>query len=133
MHGRNPLPTLAGVDPFYRSAAAALYCGEIFELAPLLPAACADAVITDPPYSSGGASTCSRKRDPVEKYCHDGNALGRPTFEGDNRDQRSWTHWCTLWLLQCRRATRRGGYLVCFIDWRQYPALSDAIQAAGWT
>ncbi len=41
--------------------------------------------------------------------------------------------WCTLWLEECCRVTRNGGYLAACIDWRQVPALSDAIQGAGWT
>jgi len=124
---------LPGTAAEFSGAGSALYRGDVLHLAPRLKAGRFAAVVTDPPYSSGGTTTSERKADPVIKYCQQGNALGRPTFEGDNRDQRSWVYWCTLWLGSCRRATRRGGYLYCFIDWRQLPALSDAIQAAGWT
>jgi site-specific DNA-methyltransferase (adenine-specific) len=127
----NFLPA-AGAAVFAGSGIA-LYRGDVLELAPQLPAAEFDAVITDPPYSSGGTTAAERKADPVAKYCQSNNPLGRPSFEGDNRDQRSWTWWCTAWLGSCRRATRRGGYCLVFTDWRQLPALSDAIQAAGWT
>lgn len=51
---------------------------------------------------------------------------------GDAKDQRSWTMWCTLWLVQCWRVARTGAPLMVFVDWRQLPALTDAIQGAGW-
>ena len=47
--------------------------------------------------------------------------------------QRSWTMWCTLWLGECWRVARDGAPLMVFTDWRQLPALSDAVQAAGWS
>lgn len=57
------------------------------------------------------------------------NAL--PDFDGDNKDQRSWTHWMAEWLYDVRKACKRGS--VClFIDWRQYPSITDALQWAGW-
>ena len=51
---------------------------------------------------------------------------------GDSKDQRSWIMWCTLWLGECWRVASDGAPLMVFTDWRQLPALSDAIQAAGW-
>ncbi|MGD7191230.1 DNA-methyltransferase, partial [Ralstonia pseudosolanacearum] len=54
------------------------------------------------------------------------------TFGHDNKDQRSWTFWCMTWLAEAYRATKDGGYLVCFTDWRQLPSLTDAIQGAGY-
>ncbi|WP_371740832.1 DNA-methyltransferase [Desulfovibrio desulfuricans] len=51
---------------------------------------------------------------------------------GDAKDQRSWTHWCMLWLAECWRISRDGAPLMVFTDWRQLPALTDAVQGAGW-
>lgn len=47
-------------------------------------------------------------------------------------DQRSWSFWCHAWLSEARRALKPGGLVVCFIDWRQLPALTDVMQAAGF-
>lgn len=66
------------------------------------------------------------------KYVLTGTALKRDEFYGDNRDQRSWGYWSTLWLSECLRVVRPGGALLTFVDWRQLPTLSDAIQAGGW-
>lgn len=107
--------------------------GDVLQLAPSLPPGSIDAVITDPPYCSGGMTASERARPAVEKYCQNNNSCGRPSFSGDSRDQRSFTYWCTLWLTACREACRESAYCLVFIDWRQLPAMTDAIQAAGWT
>ena len=58
------------------------------------------------------------------------NAL--PDFDGDNRDQRSWTIWMVEWLSDARKACKPGAPICLFIDWRQYPSITDALQWAGW-
>lgn len=97
----------------------------------------ADAVICDPPYNSGGRTASDRRRGTSRDKYTTGRAgdLAHelPEFPGDNRDQRSWTLWCTLWLTECHRITVPGGSLLMATDWRQLPAATDAIQAAGWT
>jgi site-specific DNA-methyltransferase (adenine-specific) len=55
-----------------------------------------------------------------------------PDFEGDSKDQRSWTRWMTEWLTEARRCTKDGAPICLFIDWRQLPNLTDALQWAGW-
>lgn len=109
-----------------------LYRGEALRVLKTLPDATVDAVLTDPPYSSGGLSMGMRQANPAQKY-----QTGKPKSQytpmlGDAKDQRSWTMWCTLWLGECWRIAREGAPLLVFTDWRQLPALSDAIQAADW-
>ena len=41
-----------------------------------------------------------------------------PDFAGDQKDQRSWTNWCTEWLTEANRICKPGAVLVVFIDWR---------------
>jgi site-specific DNA-methyltransferase (adenine-specific) len=109
-----------------------LYQGDCLEVMRRLPAASVDAVVTDPPYSSGGMFRSDRVAPPADKYQNGGTAVQYPTFGGDNRDQRSWTYWCYWWLTECLRLTRPGGYILTFSDWRQLPTVTDAIQIAGW-
>jgi len=92
-----------------------------------------DAVITDPPYCSGGAYRSDRTQNTVTKYVRNDTAAYRPEFGGDNRDQRSFFAWSSLWLSAAFNASRPGAVVACFIDWRQLPVLTDAIQAGGWT
>lgn len=97
-----------------------------------LPEGCFDLIVTDPPYSSGGLHATTRKQPPSRKYL--GNDCRRPVhdFAHDNKDQRSWTRWCVDWLTESRRVLKPGGLVCVFIDWRQLPALTDAIQMAGY-
>lgn len=92
-----------------------------------------DAVICDPPYNSGGRTITDRKHGTRDKYTTSGTGQHLPEFLGDNRDQRSWLTWCSLWLSEALRATIPGGSLLMATDWRQLPTASDAVQVAGWT
>lgn len=124
---------LVGLRPRFEDGDVRLYQGDALDLLERLPPASVDAVITDPPYCSAGGTLSERQRDPAEKYCQNGDAKGRPTFLGDTRDQRSFAWWCTCWLRLARESTKVGGQLLVFIDWRQLPTMTDAVQAAGWT
>lgn len=111
---------------------ARLYHGEALEVLKSLGDGEADAVITDPPYSSGGFMRSDRVAAPSDKYVHTGTKRYWASFTGDNRDARSWRYWCALWLTECLRVVRENGYCLVFTDWRQLPMASDALQAGGW-
>lgn len=95
-----------------------------------------DALITDPPYSSGGMVRGDRtNQTTAEKYVQSGNALDAEQnmdFSGDNRDARSWGFWVSCWLTLVQERMKPGGYALCFTDWRQLPMLTDAFQAGGF-
>ena len=48
-----------------------------------------DAVITDPPYSSGGFTRDDKNREVAGKYQNAGTQRRYPAFSGDAHDQRS--------------------------------------------
>lgn len=96
-----------------------------------MPDESVDAVITDPPYSSGGFSRDDKAKPPAEKYQNGGTVVAYPSFSGDSRDQRSYLAWCSLWIAECVRVLKPGGYFMAFTDWRQLPLTSDAVQAGG--
>lgn len=121
------------IEPIYRSSRAAVYQGDVLTVLPQLAPESVHAVIADPPYCSGGVNSANRTRQPPRrKYISTNAADDLPDFDGDQRDQRSFTYWSTLWLTDCHRATKPGGVLMVFTDWRQLPSVTDAIQAAGW-
>lgn len=108
-----------------------LYHGDCLEILPTLEHV--DAVVTDPPYSSGGAFRADRTQATDKKYQLDVETTrSYATFSGDNRDQRSFEKWCVYWMSQCLRLTNDGSALACFIDWRNLSSVIDAIQIAGW-
>lgn len=116
----------------FKSNGVSLYHGDALAILSSLDTHSVDAVLTDPPYSSGGVTLGARQADPAQKYQSSGTKRQYPPMLGDAKDQRSWTMWCTLWLGECWRIAREGSQLMVFTDWRQLPALSDAVQAAGW-
>lgn len=108
-----------------------LYEGDCLRVMRELDDNCIDAVITDPPYSSGGITASQRTADPVSKYVQSGTKRQDISFIGDQRDQRSWHFWLIMVLSECSRLLKQGGRLYMFSDWRQLPTATDAVQAAG--
>jgi site-specific DNA-methyltransferase (adenine-specific) len=98
-----------------------------------MPTASVDAVITDPPYSSGGMMRGDRTHSTRVKYTGEKRRKSSALeFAGDSRDGRGWAYWMALWLGEALRVTKPGGVLVMFTDWRQLPASTDAVQSGGW-
>lgn len=96
-----------------------------------MPSASVGAVVTDPPYSSGGFTRGDRSVDAATKYSQ-AEVVRQHSFSGDNRDQRAFGYWCALWLGEALRVSASGAPLVQFTDWRQLPMTTDAVQAGGW-
>lgn len=108
-----------------------IYHGDCLDVLPYLSGIAG--VVTDPPYSSGGAFRGDRVNATLTKYISSDSSNQRlDDFTGDNRDQRSFAAWATLWMNACRNASLPGAVLVSFIDWRQLPTLTDAVQGGGW-
>jgi len=114
------------------SARWSLQQGDALAVLRSMPNASVDAVITDPPYSSGGFTRGDRTASTTTKYTMTGTQIERPEFAGDNRDQRSFGYWCALWLSECLRIARPGAPICVFTDWRQLPTTTDAVQSGGW-
>lgn len=118
--------------PQFQKDGVSLYHGDALAVLSALSDNSVDAILTDPPYSSGGITLGARQAAPSHKYQSSGTKRQYPPMLGDAKDQRSWTMWCTLWLGECWRIARDGAPLMVFTDWRQLPSLSDAVQAADW-
>ncbi len=98
-----------------------------------LETASVDALITDPPYSSGGMMRSDRTLGVHAKYVTSGSgSKDLVGFSGDNRDARSYGYWASLWLTEALRVVKPGGVCILFTDWRQLPTTTDALQAGGW-
>lgn len=122
------------IEPYAFGRDWTLYLAPCETVLPCLEPGLVDALITDPPYSSGGFTRGDRAADPRTKYAtSDSDGARRtPTFSGDNRDQRSFLLWSMLWLEMARTACREGAPIALFSDWRQLPTVTDAIQVGGW-
>lgn len=120
------------MTPYYEENGITIYHGDCLDILPELSGLAG--IVTDPPYSSGGAFRGDRTNATLKKYIStdSSNQAKLDDFTGDNRDQRSFMAWATLWLNAARHAALPGAALVSFIDWRQLPILTDAVQAGGW-
>lgn len=106
--------------------------GDLLHVLPTFPDALFGGILTDPPYASGAADQNAKQQATSAKYSSMKGKNPFPDFEGDAKDQRSWTHWMTEWLTEARRACKPGAPICMFIDWRQLPSMTDALQWAGW-
>lgn len=102
--------------------------GDCLPFMKAMPDASFDAVITDPPYASGGLTTADRKASPVRKYI---SRDRHPSFDSDTRDQRSHFMWSVLWMAEALRLTREGGWLMVCSDWRQLPTTQRRLAGGG--
>jgi site-specific DNA-methyltransferase (adenine-specific) len=105
--------------------------GDCLAVIGTLPDGSIDAIITDPPYASGGRTREEKNRDVATKYQSGNTQRKYPAFSGDAHDQRSHLAWSMLWIDACLRVLKPGGYFMVFTDWRQLPLMSDAVQAGG--
>ena len=114
--------------------------GDCLDVLRSMPDASVDAVVTDPPYSSGGMVRGDRMATTANKYRgwsqnEDGSSKAPeaeyPDFTGDNRDQRGFMYWCALWWGECRRIMKPGAVFLVATDWRQLPVTTDSVQAGG--
>ena len=120
-------------EPYYEDESVTLHQGNALQVLASLPTQSVDALITDPPYSSGGMVRSDRTQSTTTKYVSsDSSNRTLAEFSGDSRDQRSYSYWSALWLEEARRAVRVGGVAAVSTDWRQLPATTDALQAGGW-
>jgi site-specific DNA-methyltransferase (adenine-specific) len=128
-----------GVEPgqLWQLGEHRLICGDCTDAAVVMRVTGGETIsglVSDPPYSSGGFTRGDRQASTGTKYQYnaDDTNVKYLDFAGDNKDQRSWITWCHLWLSIWLKTCREGTVLALFIDWRQLPALTDAVQSAGW-
>lgn len=88
-----------------------------------------DALVTDPPYCSGGLTPAERRRTSNDKYRLAAKAP-RPSFD-DGLDQVALWDFSRAWLTAARKILAPIGYVAIFCDWRNLPVFASALQASG--
>ena len=120
------------MQAFFSDSFLTLYQGDALTCLSGLKSGSVDAVVTDPPYNSGAFTLSGKQASPRIKYQNTGTVKTYPEMLGDGRDQHSFIRWAALWLAECWRIARPCAPLLVFSDWRQLPAMTDAVQIAGW-
>jgi site-specific DNA-methyltransferase (adenine-specific) len=91
-----------------------------------LPDASVDAVLTDPPYSSGGRRENSRSiRKSMTRSVEDDEWI-----RGDAMSTNGFVYLLRLCGIQWRRVLIPGGHALAFIDWRMAAHLASALETA---
>jgi len=103
--------------------------GDLLEVLPGFKKPVFDAIVTDPPYASGGRSQVG-SRDTISKI---GNIPDNQWFLGDNLGVDTYGRWMRWVALECLRVTSLGGHGYVFTDWRQYSNLTYTWESVGWT
>lgn len=122
---------MSSLDSF-RSGAVQLERRDCLEWLAELPSSTAGAVVTDPPYCSGGTTRAELQAATSEKYQSIGTKKIYSEFAGDALSEHAFYRWSLAWMREAFRVTKPTGYLLVFVDWRQLANMSDAVQAAGW-
>lgn len=80
------------MKPYYEDERSTLYNADALAVLRELPTASVDALITDPPYSSGGMVRGDRIQDVHTKYVNSESRAGNAmeAFSGDSRDSRAY-------------------------------------------
>jgi site-specific DNA-methyltransferase (adenine-specific) len=112
-----------------------LYHNDFREVAAMIPAGSVAAVITDPPYGSGGFTVKDRCKSSKTKYVTSAASYQKtlPDIDGDALHPKSWEALMQAACAVARRVLAEGGILAMFIDWRNKPALQGIIEASGLT
>ncbi len=115
-------------EPYYQDDFVTLYLGDALELTDELDDGCLRAVITDPPFSSGGRRENARsiRKSLTRSFDDDdwiaGDAMSTTGFVWTMRELAK----------MARPKLLPGGHLLMFIDWRMHGNLSGALESADY-
>lgn len=113
-------------EPYYADDLVTLYLGDCLDILPELPEGVVDAVITDPPYSSGGRRENSRSlRKSMNRTMTDDDWIA-----GDAMSTAGFVWTMRAAATRAKASMKRGAHFLAFIDWRMYPNLAAALESA---
>jgi site-specific DNA-methyltransferase (adenine-specific) len=114
------------MTPYYADESVTLYLGDCLEILPHLVPGSVHALVTDPPYSSGGRRENARSlRKSMTRSVNDEQWIA-----GDSMSTGGFVWMMRAVAARARPAMIRGGHLLAFIDWRMYPNLAGALESA---
>lgn len=113
---------------YYEDEYVQLHHGDCLDVLATLPSGSVGAVVTDPPYSSGGRQQASARNTISKSSRVDGDWIPSDTMGSD-----SYIWWLREIGKQLMRTCATGAHLYCFTDWRQYGNVVTAFETVGWS
>jgi site-specific DNA-methyltransferase (adenine-specific) len=114
------------VKPYYADEHVAIYLGDCLDIIPTLDPRSVDAVITDPPYSSGGRRENARSiRTSMTRSMTDDDWIA-----GDAMSTGGFVWMMRALAARSRPALKPGAHFLAFIDWRMHGNLAGALESA---
>ena len=117
--------------PYYQDDRVTLYCADNLAVLPALGAASCDAVLTDPPYCSGGYLEAQKN---TRAQGLRGSTVTAPDFRwfaADNMSTAGLAWLLRAVMLESRRLLRDDRAAFVFTDWRMVPHLVPVIESSG--
>jgi len=109
-----------------------LHHGDCLEVLRTLADSSVDAVVTDPPYCSGGFSEAQKKSATHQGLRSETIREGREKwFTSDAMTTNGFLFLMRSVANESMRLLKQGGSLLCFCDWRMYPMLSGSMESSG--
>lgn len=110
-----------------------LFNSDFRDLGDRIDAGSVDAVITDPPYGSGGFSPAETMRSSKDKYVTSDARYAHdlPDIAGDALYPLAWQSLMHAFVADAVRVLKSGGVFLAFIDWRNLPVLHYVVMRSG--
>ena len=110
-----------------------IFNGDFREVSLFLKPGIVDAIITDPPYGSGGWMPSQTMRSSKKKYVSSDASYQNtlPDIHGDALHPDVWKQLMRDFLSMAFRVLHDGGVFCIFIDWRNKPILQTLIYESG--
>ena len=105
--------------------------GDCLDVMRTLAAGSVDAVVTDPPYCSGGLTETQRKSAKFQGLRTQTIKNGQEWFVSDAMTTNGYLYLMRGVANEAKRVLCDGGSLLVFCDWRMYPQLAGALESAG--
>jgi len=106
--------------------------GDCIQIMQSMPEGSVDAIITDPPYCSGGVSEASRTAAKAQGVKSAEAARSRfAWFVGDNMGTAGLVFLLRAMAFEAARVVKKSGSILVFCDWRMIPNITPAIESAG--
>lgn len=102
--------------------------GDCLDVLRGLDAGAVDAIVTDPPYCSGGRQQAGARNIVSKSGRHDAS-----WFTGDNMGTDTYLWFMREIARECARISTAGAPAYVFTDWRQLTTITTAWESVGWT